>query len=124
MNCMRWPQTGRTLLLVALGVGLQVRSVSAQALEPEHDRTDEFKAAKLMMQEGRPNAATLHLQSMLSRHPDHDSTRFSLEMLLAEAYETAGNNKLAAQILEGLLPERPNSADVRFRLAGVYRSLG
>src|ERR1700744_6036380 len=100
MICMRWPHTGRTLLLVSLGVGLQVRSVSGQALNLEHDQMVRYNAAKSMLQEGRPNAAILQLQSTLSGHPDHDSTRFSLEILLVEAYETTGKNKLAAQVLE------------------------
>ena len=138
MNSRRSIQTGRILLLASLGVGLQVYPACAQVVEVEHCRAAEFElssgvlpsqseasnAANLLMQAGRPHAAIFELQPALDRHPDHDLTRFSVNVLLAEAYRIAGKDKLAAQTLERLLFERPNSAELRFRLAKVYGSLG
>ena len=83
-----------------------------------------YNLANLMMQVDRPNAAIFHLQTALHTYRDHDQTRFYLRLLLAQAYRTAGNEKLAAQTLEALLSQRPNSAELRFNLASAYGSSG
>ena len=45
-------------------------------------------------------------------------------MLLVEAYASVGQHKRAAEILQALLADRPDSAQVRFDLAMTYGSLG
>lgn len=83
-----------------------------------------YNLAYLMMQLGRPNAAILQLERTTNRYSDHGVMRFALNLLLAEAYHITGKDKLAAQTLEGLLPENPTSAELYFRLATIYSSLG
>ena len=81
-------------------------------------------AAKLLIQEGRPRAAVAQLQSTLERSANRSDTTFSLQMLLVEAYASVGEDKPAAQVLEKLLAEKPDSAEVRLKLAISYAHLG
>jgi tetratricopeptide (TPR) repeat protein len=78
-------------------------------------------AAKLLMRQGRTSAAISQLQSTLKGR--RGDMTFSLQMLLAEAYAAEGQDKQAAETLEALLAERPDSAEVRFYLAITYASL-
>src|SRR6185437_1775966 len=125
-----WTRAGRVLLLLCVSsVSLTVCPVFPQGtkaaldLSPGPAKTA-YNSAKVKLQTGRPNAAILELQAALDRPLNHDTTRFSLQMLLAEAYITTGKGKPAAQTLEALLPERPNSAELRLKLATAYASLG
>jgi tetratricopeptide (TPR) repeat protein len=83
-----------------------------------------YNAAKLMIQAGRPKAAIYQLQSALARHPRPVDTTISLRLLLAETDAYVGQDKRAAQLLEALAVERPDSPEVHFNLALTYARLG
>ena len=82
-----------------------------------------YDAAKLLIWDGRPMAAISQLQSTLDAHGNSDGATFPLKMLLAQTDSYVGQDKAAAKILETLLAERPNSAEVRFNLAMTYARL-
>ena len=115
----------------ALGVVLETMSdhrgalaafQEALALQPDFPGAA-YNEAKLLMREGRNWAAISQLQSALDRHRGRDDTTFSLQMLLVEAYAAVGQPKRAAEILEALLAEKPDSAEVHFCRAMNYGSL-
>jgi tetratricopeptide (TPR) repeat protein len=115
----------------ALGVILQALGDRDGALEafqqarklwPDSDEVA-YNLANLMIQVGRPNAAILQLQRSDSRYHGSGVMRLPLTLLLGEAYRIAGKDKLAVQTLEPLLPDNSNSAELRFKLALLYKSL-
>ncbi|HEV2380438.1 MAG TPA: tetratricopeptide repeat protein [Terriglobia bacterium] len=85
-------------------------------------------ATKLLIREGRPRAAIAQLQSTLESIgksiENRSDTTFSLQMLLVEAYASIEQDKPAAELLEKLLTEKPDSAEVRLKLAISYAHLG
>jgi Flp pilus assembly protein TadD len=83
-----------------------------------------YNAAKLMIREGRPTAAIGLIQSTLKRRRTRDNTTFSLELLLAETDAYVGQNKQAAEVLNSLIAERPDSSEVHLDLALTYARLG
>lgn len=113
------------VVLEAMGNHAGARMAFQDALRLQPDFADAaFNAAKLMIQDGRPNAAIYQLQSTLKAHGIPGSTRFSLEMLLIQAFHSNKQDKRATQILERLVAERPDSADLHINLALMYTRLG
>ena len=83
-----------------------------------------FNAARLYLQQGRSSAAIYPLQSALTGRRADNSTMFSLQMLLVQAYGAAGQDKQNAELLQKLLAEHPESADLHLNLAITDAHLG
>jgi tetratricopeptide (TPR) repeat protein len=142
-------QAGAILFLISVGMVLQGFVTSSQAGEPGRRLADDpvsgshslraqdtqsqtinnqpeaaYNAAKLMISEGRPTAAIGLIQATLKRRHTRDNTTFSLELLLAETDAYVGQDKQASEVLNSLVAERPDSAEVHLDLALAYARLG
>lgn len=113
------------LVLETLGdhAGALAAFQEALRLQPDSAKAA-YNAAKLLIREGRLNAAILLLQSALKARQDSGDATPSLQMLLAKAYIANGENNKAAKTLEVLSTVKPDCAQIRFNLAAVYGSMG
>jgi Flp pilus assembly protein TadD len=109
----------------ALGVVLETKgdqqgalSAFQDALKLQPDFAEAaYNAANLYMNQGRSSAAIYQLESALGESQGRNDNTYSLQMLLVQAYATAGQDKPAAKVLKKLLEERPDSAEVHLNLA-------
>jgi tetratricopeptide (TPR) repeat protein len=116
----------------ALGVVLEAKGDNRGALaafqealqlEPEFTKAS-HNAAHLLILEGRYIAAISQIQSVLTRVETGDKVAYALRGLLAEAYSHLGQDEHAAEILNALSVEGPDSAQVRFSLGLADARLG
>ena len=116
----------------ALGVILEAKGDKEGALAAFQDALElrpdfaeaSYNGAQLLIREGRYTAAISQIQSVLARHQIGDRSAYGMRTLLAEAYSHLGQDERAAEILNALSVECPDSTQVHFSLGLADMRLG